>query len=317
MTFFRRRRGGDYPTRPPHDPDVALPLLSVDDAALLVRLSQRAFAEAGRETYHDGRALLVGDGQDYPLTGLAEAVEVAPRSTWPDLVARHVEAMLIAHDTPEPTDFDAARELLRPQLRPADGAPGYAQQVLPGLVAVAALDYPTHIVELLRDEQVAGLGGWPQLREAGLANLRELPPGDLHTVDADPTREGSNVHLFWYDDHFGASRVLILDRVLECAGVAGSAHGLLIAVPTRHLLVVHPVLSRGVMSAMNLMVKLAQTEFDDSPGRLCRDVFYRTFDGHIDQITEYDDEREAVTVTVEGRLERSFIALGLLSSNTR
>lgn len=38
----------------------------------------------------------------------------------------------------------------------------------------AAIDYPTHVAELLGDPAIDRLGGWAAIRDQGLTNLRAL-----------------------------------------------------------------------------------------------------------------------------------------------
>lgn len=316
MRWFRRRgaAGDDDVPGPPTDPDPVLPVLSRDDAAALVELARRTFAEHGRETVPDGEGVLVGDGIVHGLGNLAAVVAQLPRRQWPAAVERHVSTMIEAHATAEPTTLEEARPLLLPKLRPIAsldvGRPSYAPEPLPGVLAVAALDYPTHVSELLSDERLDALGGWDAVRDIAFANLRRLPPPHHDTIDGDPSRSDAVVHLLATDDFFGASRVLLLDEVLAGIGIERPRHGVLLAVPNRHLLAVHVLAGVGVVPALQTLVRLAAGEHDAQPGPVSPQVFYRAADGRTQQVTRVTDGH--VGVHVEGPLAEAFAELGLV-----
>lgn len=318
MPWFRRRAsaGDDEVPGVPTDPDPVLPVLSRDDAATLVALTRRTFAEHGRETVPDGEGVLVGDGIVHGLGNLAAVVAQLPRRQWPAAVERHVSTMIEAHATAEPTTLEQARSLLLPKLRPLSSLdvrrPAYAPEPLPGLLTVAALDYPTHVSELLSDERLDALGGWEALRDIAFENLRRLPAPHHDVIDGDPSRADAVVHLLATDDFFGASRVLVLDEVLAGIGIERPRHGVLLAVPNRHLLAVHVLGGLGVVTAMQTLTRLAAGEHDTRPGPVSPHVYYRAADGRVEQVTFPDPDGQGVGVHVRGLLAEAFAALGLV-----
>ena len=317
MAWFRRRErdADDLPQTPPPDPDPVLPVLSREDAARLVALTRHTFAEHGRETVPDGQGALVGQGHVHGLSNLAATVSLVPRREWPGLVRRHVATMLQAHETEEPADLDAARDLLLVKLRAAAEIPSprplYAPEVLPGVLAVAALDYPTHVSELLSDERVDELGGWEAVREVAWSNLRRLPAPARQDLHGDPDRQDGTVHVLTSEDFFGASRLLLLDELLAGLGVERPAHGVLLVVPNRHLLAVHVLRGPGVVAAVDVLVRLAAGEHAGRPGPVSPHVYFRAADGRTQQVTRVQDDG-TTAVQVEGALAEAFTALGLL-----
>lgn len=318
MAWFRRRgrrEDGGLPATPPDDPDPVLPVLSRDDAARLVALTRQTFAEHGRETVPDGQGALVGQGHVHGLSNLAATVSLVPRREWPGLVRRHVATMLEAHETVEPADLDEARDLLLVKLRAAHEIPSprplYAPEVLPGVLAVAALDYPTHVSELLSDERVEELGGWDAVREVAWSNLRRLPSPARQDLHGRPELDDSVVHVLTSDDFFGASRLLLLDEVLAGLGVERPAHGVLLVVPNRHLLAVHVLRGPGVVAAVEVLVRMAAGEHAGRPGPLSPHVFFRAPDGRTQQVTSTGPDG-STAVRVDGALADAFAALGLL-----
>lgn len=322
--FNRRKRDRDEaattpaPELPPTtDADPHLPAVSHDDAVTLTRLAREAFLGHGVETIGDGQGTLVAmDGRRYGLTNLAALAASEKRAGWPSLVEHHVAGLIDAHEVPEPQSLDEVRTQVYPRLRWAgdlpDPAPSYPSRPLPGVAELAAIDYPQHVAELLSDEAVDRLGGWPVVREAAMANLRALPAMHRDTIKADAERDDSDVHVLTTDDFFGPSRVLILAEVLAGIGIERPSHGVLVVVPNRHLLAVHPLAGSGVVAAMQVLARISTGEHDQQPGAVSRHVYYVPATGAAaQQVTSFADDG-TLSINVTGALAEAFLALGLL-----
>ncbi|CAN5499276.1 hypothetical protein BH09ACT12_BH09ACT12_33980 [soil metagenome] len=327
--FRRRKRDRDSatsstpgtpgrPTRlPVTDPDPLLPAVSRADAVALTRIARETFVNHGVETVDDGHGALVAmDGRLYGLTNLSATVAREPQSAWPALVEQHVSGLLGAHEVPEPLSLDEVRTQVYPRLRWAenlpDPAPNYPTSPLPGVVELAAIDYPHHVSELLSDEAVERIGGWATVREAAMTNLRALPPMHQDTINADPDRDDAAVHVLTTDDFFGPSRVLILPEVLAGIGIERPSHGVLVAVPNRHLLAVHPLAGQGVIAALQTLARISTGEHDQQPGAISRHVYFVPASGAAaQQVTSFADDG-TLSINVEGPLAEAFVELGLL-----
>lgn len=297
-------------------PDPNLPMLTVDEAAWLLALVRRAFAEQGRETVGDGAGALRGDGQVYGLHNLAAHAAGAARRAWPDLARRHVLDMLAADRTPEPESLDEVRDQVMLKLRPLSdlpgGPPAYAPEVLPGVVAVAAIDYPTHVSELLDADRLEPLGGWGVIRPVALENLRRLEAPRLEALEADEDRPDSVVNVMLSEDFFGAARICVLDTLLaSLLGIERPEHGVLVAVPNRHVLAIHIPSGPGLIAALQLLVTLATEESTSAPGPISPYVYLMAADGRIEQVTRRGDDGDVV-IEVRGALAEVFERLGLL-----
>lgn len=299
------------------DRDLHLPAVSRNDAIALTRLARDAFLSRGVETIGDGQGALVAmDGRHYGLTNLAAAVAHEPRPAWGGLVEQHVAGLLDSHDVPEPQSLDEVRSQVYPRLRWAedlpDPAPSYPSRPLPGVAELLAIDYPNHVAELLSDEAVDRLGGWPVVREVALGNLRALPAMHQDTLRADQERVDSDVHVLTTEDFFGPSRVLILAEVLAGVGIERPSHGVLVAVPNRHLLAVHALTGHGVVAALQLLARISTGEHDNQAGAVSRHVYYLpASDGAAEQITTFAEDG-TLSINVRGALADAFLALGLL-----
>jgi hypothetical protein len=297
-------------------PDPSLPMLTVDEAAWLTALVREAFAEQGRETTPDGSGGLRGDGQTYGLHNLAAHVAAVPRRSWPDLSRRHVRDMVAADRTPHPTSLDDVRDQVLLKLRPVSDLPPelppYGPEVLPGIVAVAAIDYPTHVSELLDAERLEPLGGWGAVHPVAMDNLRRLELPHVEDLIVDANDPGSTVHVLVADDFFGAARVCVLDQVLAAAlGVERPPHGVLVAVPNRHVMAVHIPTGRGLVPALHTLAALAAGESTEAPGPISPFVYLMSPDGRIEQVTAHGDDGELV-VDATGGLAEVMERLGLL-----
>lgn len=313
MALFGRRRSAAPEPSADGPRDANLPMLSVEQAAALGQLAEQAFRQHGVPATYDGAASLHAGGRYFGLHNLATVAARTPWRRWPTVVDNHVRALQAAEragtverppdpeqlllklraagDLPNPVDFDAASPF-------------------PGLLALPAIDTPTHVQELLSAAHLEPLGGLEQLRDRALQNLRARPVPEHSSVLADDARADSEIHLFTGDDYFVASRALVLDALLRSTlRVERPAHGCLVAVPNRHVLAVHVLSGAGVVAAMRALVGIAESQVTGA-GPITDEVFYVPADGPIEQVTQRDDGE--LRVVVDGRLAEAFARLGLL-----
>lgn len=296
MSLFRR---GRHVEDGPADPHLAP--LSVDQAEELTVLAREAFAELGIEVSPDGEGALETEEASYGLRNLAATVSRLPRRKWARTVRRHVRAVAEAMDLDPEADADDAMLLFK--LRPInhlDETPSYAPEVLPGILLVSAVDYPTHVQELLSDEHVEEYGGWPSAYAMGLANLRSLPSPHHSTVHGPSRHPSTEIHMFQSEDFFGASRIAILPELLAEIGIERPAHGVMLTIPNRHLAAVHVISGDGLLDALRTMIRIGHGEHDGHEGAISPEVFYRAADGETQQLT-WTTSEQSVELRVSGR----------------
>lgn len=230
--------------------------------------------------------------------------ESEPRAFYPaasDPSAAHLaEPVAPAADSPPPhagTPADAAPgwpELRSVDARPVDAA--LAERVLPRLVRRAEAEEADRpavaevlpgvsvvIVDTAPDRQTAPVDDLTLLRMGGLAtalaharaNLRQLPPPGISDLVADTDRDDATVHVLLFDDFFGASRVLNLPELLAGMGVESPTYGILLAVPTRQVVLVHVVRGAGVIRAGRLLAHKSSQFYDEGPAPLSPHVYYQ------------------------------------------
>lgn len=311
MAWFSSRRWTSAPSRgraaaPVADPDAALPMLERSDAAWLRDAVAAALVHAGRRGVTTADDHVSAGGMQYGLGNLAYGLAQTPRSAWDRTVRAHVATLVQGerHDTGRTlasvADLLVARVLNVEGLDLFDPRAGY--RLVDDLVVCAAIDYPDSVSTLLRADE---LGGWDVLGPYATAGLGRLPAPD-HASIAD-----GNVHVFASEDFFGASRLLILDDLLAAAGLGPAPHGVLVAVPDRHAVLVHVLRDASVVDAVHTMTGVARVR-QDRPGAVSPHVYFRGPDGTLQRITSAGPD--GIQVRVDGAFAAAFTALGLTSS---
>ncbi|WKX12299.1 immunity 49 family protein [Streptomyces sp. NL15-2K] len=260
-------------------PDSSLPMLTAAQASHL-----RALA-----------APYLQDGHDHPLHNLAHQCRDVPEERWPDLVAAHFASLRQASGGGE-----SAEELLRgahARLLPTDSLTPellnvlrYAREVADGLVFAYALDGPTS-VRILTDMDVER-AGIEALGDAARANLVRVPAEHEEV----PMEGGAILHSFYGDSPFVASKALFLAQVVhQVTGESLPDAGALVAVPSRHNLVYHPIADGSVVDAINSLAAYALGAHEDGPGALSPRVYW-WHRGSLTSLTVIDDDTRSFSI---------------------
>lgn len=227
-------------------------------------------------------------------------------------------ARAMATPADEDETLDDIRHLLYPRIQHLDmyraaAAPDAVERVLEDahrlteeLIVLPAVDRPT-TVETRSD--LDALGGWETVWPIAMANLRTLAP-PAHQVLSGTPEDGDEVHLFESDDFFGATRVLAADEVLANAlGAAVPApHGMLVGIPSRHILALHVLSGPGVVAAIQTLTSVVRA---DLPGPLSDRILFRAPDGTLSEVSRNDPDG-SISVTVSGAFEDAMRAVGNL-----
>ncbi|MBX9243494.1 hypothetical protein ICW40_01575 [Actinotalea ferrariae] len=258
-------------------PDDALPFLTVDEAAEVRRLAADAFASAGVEVVVHPDHLQDGDGRQFGLWNVAAACKAAgPRRRWRRVVRGHVATLVDL--PPNPADLPVEEVLAAAVLRvhavdqmppPMRDSLTYGRHVADGLVELVVHDSPKSTMVLL-DEDVERCGA-DALRAAGLEHLLAEP----FTQDVLTAAGGARIDVLEGESVFVASKVLVLPHVLD--RVHGRRHfpdGVLVALPDRHHLLLHPVTSGDVVPALQAMAGLTADAYAKAAGGLSPSVYW-------------------------------------------
>jgi len=210
--------------------------------------------------------------------------------------------------TPQPSSVDEARlaEFLRPFVSAPDrlpaGAAGGAPEVLPGLVAAVAVHRGDQ-VDFVAWSSMAELGGPAAAWKTAVGNLRRLSPMTVSRVETVEGQTDSVVFQLRARDPFGASRVCDLAGLLARTGVDAAPHGVLIAAPSWHRVLLHVITGPGVLAALRFMAESARTVNDKAPRpqRVSPDVYFVGPAGATQTVAS-SDGAEGLILDTEGEL---------------
>lgn len=301
MGLFRRSRPRDQGST---EPDEHLPFLTVDEASELRRVAQQAFAEAGVDVVIHPGHLQATDGRVLGLWNLAAACRQAPqgRKDWPRMARQHVRALIAP--TSDPASLSREELLSRVYLRvyglstvPAVTLDRvrYARPLSEDMIEALVLDSPESVTMLLDD--VVERHDLDELRQAGLENLLREPIDEIARMDI----PGASVHVVSGASVYTGSRVLILPELLRrVLGEREYPDGVLVAVPFRHQILLHPLDGPDVVQSLSAMAQLAAMGFSDSPGSVSPCVYWWR-EGGLTPVSR-PDESGGVAVEVRPEL---------------
>lgn len=191
------------------------------------------------------------------------------RGLWPGIVVDHLAGLAQVRSHPRRyDDLDRLRPLLRSRLYAEAEfllADVVARPVVPGVVeALVVAEEGTIATLSRRDAQRWGQPlddlytlGREQVRSEGPPHVR---PVDVDGAVLDALESGSfftTTHVFWLDD--------LLDL---------PADGALVALPTRHLLLAHPIRDASVLGAAEAMIVNANAFHEQGPGSLSPHLYW-------------------------------------------
>lgn len=237
-----------------------------------------------RVSIEDGVAVVEGQPGRHGLGNLAQRCHGAPRERWPQMIAEHLGLSDVEALTKRTSDlleqpFPVIREHLGVRVYPEQfvALPMQSQVVyrvdLPGTVTVVVIDLGPSMIAL----PVVVAESWPaspeELFAAGIANLTRLTRVERASVLL-PTQPRAMVDVL-SGDNFVSSHVLAPERVVPRLG----KHGNLLAVPTREVLLSHPIEDGLALRTVESMLLMARGHFDHGVGSISPHLFWRRPDG--------------------------------------
>jgi hypothetical protein len=150
---------------------------------------------------------------------------------------------------------------------------------LPGLPTVLVTERPRSILPVERAVADAWKRSQEEIFARALANLAEQHPVVSTPLDLD-AETGLRAWVIESEHLFAASHVLRLDAWPEVLG----AHGTLVAVPARHALIAYPIDSAAVIAVIPILAQVANSFFQEGPGSITPDLFWRTRDGRFERL---------------------------------
>lgn len=282
------------------------------------RLACEAMAEAGIETVEYADRLEAADGRIFGLHNVFAACRTAPEVTWPQIVGERVR-ILVGMDAPAHlaalTREDALRGVYprlvnRHVLESMPEGYAYARAVGDELAEILVLEIGT-TVAWLRDPDVERFGP-ADLARAARENLLRSPRPSQRML---ALLHGANIHVLAGGGHTASTVLLLPDVLQRVLGHADVPHGVLVAVPTKYDLWLHPVVDyRAYAAYVGLHDEAIRGAYED-PGGLSPYVYWWRDDELVQIMTErgglpYPDDAFIKTVAgVAQADERAAMAL--------
>ena len=236
----------------------------------------------------DEEGLVKPDQSTFPysstfgLQNIAQLCQQADRDEWHDLVTAHFDSIFEVNDreTALPVqmeDFTNVKSKIRGRLYPADvvnHATDIVQRPGPeGTLEVVALDLPSTVRTVSRSEALSWGLDPEDLFEIGRRNLRLTGKLKPNTIQLEP---GTALTIYTGDPFYAASHALILEDYIP----EENQHGVLLGVPKRDIMIVHPIMNIGAMEAAGAMLQVIVGMHRDGPGSISPNLYWY-HDGHF------------------------------------
>ena len=212
----------------------------------------------------------------FGLQNIAQICQQAGRDEWRDLINAHFGSIFDAKDDDNALhvhmdDFARLREQLRARLYPVDIV-SHATELIErpgpeGTLEVLALDLPTTVRTVSKSE--ADLWGLDaaQLFNVGRDNLRR---GGLLKGNVVQLEQGTTVTVYMGDPFYAASHALIIDDYVT----ADMTHGMLVGLPKRDVMLLHPIRNVGAMEAAGALLQIVVGMYRDGPGSISPNLYW-------------------------------------------
>lgn len=294
MSFFRRILRGESGKAP----DWAS-FFSASDYNRFTEIVHDYFRARGDEID------IVDGGFDYSFDGemnvqlglhnLSQVCHASDRSDWREIIENHFNTF--EHSERERLeleanigDFNKVRDMIVVRLYPVgflefkkddDGHNWMAREDIPGIISVLAFDLPSCVRSVTREETAAWNRSDDELFRIGLQNTRALQ--EAVQIDRLDLENANYLHVIGGESFMTATHALLLHDKPDLLGT----HGAWVAVPHRHMVVVHPIEDLSSMMVLHQMTGLAAGMYEEGPGSISPCVYW------------YSDHKEWYMVPVE------------------
>jgi len=264
--------------------DEHLTFMTQSEAADLRAALDRAFAAEGLPVEVLSDHALAADGRHFGLWNVAAACHSAEggRTDWDGLIAGHVHTLL--NPAPDVADLTDAELLERVHSRLYDapmlaqgGTAGteYGREVAGGIVELLVADFPESIAPLgsvdVASRDIDAL--WAASRAHTLAAPVEAC-GEIEAGD------GAKITVAMGESFYLASRIVDMSSLLlDVFGARDYPHGVVVGVPHRHQVALHPVDDARSLNAIGAAAQFTATGYADSPGGVSPLLYWWNGDG--------------------------------------
>jgi hypothetical protein len=229
----------------------------------------------------------------YGLFNPAQACQDLPREQWPATVRAHFESVAsvdLERSFAGPAEARASLKarLLEDSYFRDVPVQGLWRRVADELRLVLAYDLPL-AVTIPAAAEVRELGEDDELFALALAQTRAEPGLELaeHAFPAGESGVELPVFVLGGESYFVSTHALWADELDPPA----SAHGTLLAVPSRHTLLAHPIRDAGAIGALPHLLELGR-RLSRGPGALSAAVYWLC-DGELERLDAWVDDAGA------------------------
>jgi hypothetical protein len=212
----------------------------------------------------------------FGLQNIAQICQQADRDEWRDLITAHFDSIFEVKDEDnalrvQMDDFHKLKSQLRARLYPVDIV-NHATEIIQrpgpeGTLEVLALDLPTTVRTVSRSEADAWGMHPDDLFAIGRQNLKATGMLKGNTIQLE---QGTTLTVYTGDPFYAASHVLILDDYVP----SEVAHGVLVGVPKRDILILHRIQNIGAMEAAGAMLQVIVGMHRDGPGSISPNLYW-------------------------------------------
>ena len=298
MGFLRRLRGEDDVPVPDWADVFDAPTYKAFVEAVTTDLTRRGF----KVLIDDGYAVVdhgTAEPYKFGLTNLVQVCHQIERRDWSATIAEHFTGLLtnMGRDLDAlAADYAQVAPILRVRLMPDASAgldlPGsVTRPVAQGVQAVLVYDFPDSTANVHAEHPALWPGGVDGAFEQAMANQVE-PLGT-------PTRrdnEEIELSLYLGDNFYVATWALRLAEVFP----PGTTDAI-VAVPTRHSLIVHPIVDKRAIQSLSAIYRVALTIASQGPGSISDQPFW-WHEGSFTLVPHHFDGDKVVVVPPEGLL---------------
>jgi hypothetical protein len=229
----------------------------------------------------------------YGLFNPALACQDLPRERWPEAVHAHFESVVSVHLERSFAGPEEARASLKARLLgdayfrdvPVEGL---WRRVADELRLVLAYDLPLAVTIPAANEALQ-LGEEDELFALALAHTRAEPGLELaeHALPVGDSGMEMPVFVLEGESYFTSTHALWADEFDPPA----APHGALVAIPSRHTVLAHPVRDGGAIHVLAHLLELGQ-RLSRGPGALT-DAVYWLRDGELERLDAWIDDEGA------------------------
>jgi len=298
MGFLRRFRNEDEVEVPDWAAGLDGPTYTTFTKAVLKDLTGRGFTAR----IDDGYAI-VDRGTEEPyrfgLSNLVQLCHQIDKRDWPGAIAEHFSNLLttMGRDLDAlAADYTQVAPILRVRLMPDASAglelPGaVTRPVATGVQAVLVYDFPDSTANVRADH----VDSWPVDVDGAFAQGLE---NQLEPLGTPTRRDNEEIELSLYlgDGFYVATWALRLREVLP----PGTTDAI-VAVPTRHSLIVHPIVDKRAIQSLGAIYRVAVTVERAGPGSIS-DQPYWWHEGLFTHVPHHFDGETVVAAPPEGLL---------------